>query len=296
MSQVTSEGLIAGFERRRLPGHGVEIDALVGGSGPPLLLLHGAPQTRVCWSLVAPALAERFTLVMPDLRGYGRSDKPRGGGDPGRYAKRTMALDQLATMGALGFESFGVAGHDRGGRVAYRLALDHPARVQRLAVLDIVPTVDAMDAFDRHSGLKLWHWAFQALDEPIPERFIGHDPDFYTETMLRAHAAPGFVFEPALLADYLACMRDPAAIHAMCEDYRAAWTYDRALDEASKGRQTLAMPVLALWGEQTAASRSPLAKWEAWASDLRGEAFRCGHFLPEEASADTARALAGFFG
>jgi haloacetate dehalogenase len=289
-------GLIDGFAQRRLPGHGVEIDALVGGSGPPLLLLHGAPQTRVCWSKVASALAERFTLVIPDLRGYGRSDKPRGGGDHGTYSKRMLGLDQIATMDALGFKTFGVAGHDRGGRVAYRLALDHPARVGRLAVLDIVPTVDAMEAFDRHTGLKLWHWAFQALDEPIPERLIGNDADFYTTTMLRAHAAPGFTFEASHLADYLDCMRDPAAIHAMCEDYRAAWTCDRALDEAEKGVRKLGMPVLALWGAQTAASRSPLAKWEGWATDLRGEAFRCGHFLAEEAPVETARALSNFFG
>jgi len=290
-----SQGLIEGFEQHRLPGDRVEIDALVGGSGPPMLLLHGAPETRVCWSLVAPTLAERFTLVMPDLRGYGRSDKPHGGGDHSTYSKRALGLDQIATMDALGFKDFHVAGHDRGGRVAYRLALDHPARVRRLAVLDIVPTVDAMDAFDRHTGLKLWHWAFQALDEPIPERLIGNDADFYTTTMLQAHAAPGFTFEAAHLADYLHCMRDRAAIHAMCEDYRAAWTYDRVLDESEKGRKKLEMPVLVLWGAQTAASRSPLAKWEGWTSDLRGEAFRCGHFLPEEAPVETARALSDFF-
>jgi haloacetate dehalogenase len=288
-------GQIEGFESRRLPGHGVTIDSLVGGSGPPLLLLHGAPQTRVCWSAVAPALAEHFTVVVPDLRGYGRSDKPRGGGDHLAYSKRELARDQIATMEALGFERFSVAGHDRGGRVAYRLALDHPDRIERLAVLDIVPTSDAMEAFDRHSALRFWHWAFQALEEPFPERLIGNDPVFYVETMLSAHASKGFRFDPSNVADYLQSIGDPAAIHAMCEDYRAAWTFDRELDESERGVRTIEAPVLVLWGQETPAANSPLEKWRRWAKVVDGHAIRCGHYLPEEAPNETAAGLLPFF-
>ena len=288
-------GHIEGFESHRLPGHGVVIDSLVGGSGPPLLLLHGAPQTRVCWSAVAPVLAEHFTVVVPDLRGYGRSDKPRGGGDHSAYSKRELALDQIATMNALGFGPFSVAGHDRGGRVAYRLALDHPDRIDRLAVLDIVPTSDAMAAFDRHLALRFWHWAFQALDEPFPERMIGNDAAFYVETMLSAHASKGFRFDPSNVADYLKSIGDPATIHAMCEDYRAAWTLDQELDDSEQGVRTIEAPVLVLWGQETPAASFPLEKWRRWANVVDGYAIPCGHFLPEEAPIETATRLLQFF-
>jgi haloacetate dehalogenase len=289
------DGLIQGFERHRLPGDGVQIDALVGGSGPPLLLLHGAPQTRMVWSRVAPVLARRFTVVAPDLRGYGRSDKPRGGGDFSTYSKRALALDQIATMRHLGFDRFAVAGHDRGGRVAYRLALDHPEAVTRLAVLDIIPTVDAMEAFDQAAASKLWHWAFQAQAEPFPEHLIGLDPERYVRFQLQQHAGEGFTFPSDSLADYLGSLRDPAAVHAMCEDYRSAWTIDKQLDQQDRGKKKILAPVLVLWGAVTVAAKSPLAKWQAWADDVRGEALRCGHFLPEEMPAETAAKLSAFF-
>ncbi|MGI4815981.1 MAG: alpha/beta fold hydrolase, partial [Janthinobacterium lividum] len=284
-------GMIDGFERRRLPGHDIEIDALIGGSGPPLLLLHGAPQTRVCWREVATTLAAHFTIVLPDLRGYGRSDKPLGGGDFTAYSKRVLALDQIASMRSLGFDHFNVAGHDRGGRVAYRLALDHPAAVRRLAVLDIVPTLDAMEGFDISGAFKFWHWTFLAQPEPMPERLIGGDPDAMFRTMLHAHTRDGFAFEAANLADYLACMSDPAAIHGICEDYRSALYVDRHLDAQDRGRVKIEAPTLVLWGASTAASKSTLEKWRAWASDVRGEAFPCGHFLPEEEPVKTAAKL-----
>lgn len=290
-----SDGLIQGFERHKLPGAGLQIDALIGGSGPPLLLLHGAPQTRMVWSQVAPLLAKRFTVIAPDLRGYGRSDKPRGGGDFSTYSKRALALDQIATMRHLGFDSFAVAGHDRGGRVAYRLALDHPEAVTRLAVLDIVPTLDAMEAYDQKAASKLWHWAFQAQAEPFPEHMIGLDPDTYVRFQLQQHAGEGFTFPPESLADYLGSLRDPAAVHAMCEDYRAAWTIDRRLDEEDRGKKKILAPVLVLWGAVTVAAKSPLTKWQAWADDVQGEALHCGHFLPEEMPAETAAKLAAFF-
>ena len=219
-------GLIEGFERRRTPGHQVEIDALVGGSGPPLLLLHGYPQTRLIWKGLAPRLASHFTLVMPDLRGYGRSAKPAG--DPGhtRYAKRTMALDQVATMRALGFERFSVAGHDRGARVAYRLALDHPESVDRLAVLDIIPTAEVWAGVTAESAVVGYHWYLLAQPTPLPERLIGGDPEAFLRWTLSSWAGKGFVFDPDALADYIACFAEPACIHATCEDYRAGWTVD----------------------------------------------------------------------
>jgi haloacetate dehalogenase len=290
-------GDIEGFDRHRLPGHGITVDVLVGGSGPALLLLlllHGAPETRVCWRAIAPGLAERFTVVVPDLRGYGRSDKPSGGGNHEAFSKRIMALDQVALMDSLGFGNFSVAGHDRGGRVAYRLALDHPRKVNQLAVLDIVPTSDAMEMFDRHSGLRLWHWAFQALPEPVPETLISNDPEFYVHTMLRSHAAESFAFDERSVAGYTCCLREYAAIHAMCEDYRAAWTYDRELDEQDKGRLFISA-TLVLWGEQTPAARSPLDRWRAWAKDLRGHPLRCGHFLPEEKPTEVLNYFNDFF-
>jgi haloacetate dehalogenase len=290
-----TDGSIPGFEQRKVPGDGIQVDALIGGSGPPLLLLHGAPQTRMVWAQVAPVLAERFTVVAPDLRGYGRSDKPRGGGDFSTYSKRALARDQIATMRHLGFDRFAVAGHDRGGRVAYRLALDHPDAVTRLAVLDIVPTLDAMEAYDQQAASKLWHWAFQAQAEPFPEHMIGMDSDQYVRFQLHQHAGEGFVFPPDSLDDYLGSLRDPAAVHAMCEDYRAAWTIDRRIDEEDRGRKNILAPVLVLWGAVTVAAKSPMAKWQAWAKDVRGEALHCGHFLPEEAPAETAAKLLAFF-
>ncbi|RDJ20302.1 alpha/beta hydrolase [Bosea caraganae] len=287
--------MIDGFAQRKLPGHGIEIDALIGGSGPPLLLLHGAPQTRVCWRQVAPALAEHFTVVVPDLRGYGRSDKPEGGGDFSAYSKRTMALDQIASMRALGFDRFDVAGHDRGGRVAYRLALDHPDAVRRLAVLDIIPTLDAFENYECRAGYALWHWTLQSQPAPLPERMIGADPDYFMQVLFAAHTHEKFAFDEYSLSDYLSCMRDPATIHGMCEDYRSAWWVDRHTDAEDRGSRAIEVPTLVLWGANTVAARSPLETWRKWASDVRGEGLPSGHFLPEEAPSETAAHLLNFF-
>ena len=291
-----SDGIIPGFERRLLPGDGVEIDALVGGSGPPLLLLHGWPQTRMCWGNVAPLLLDRFTVVVPDLRGYGRSGKPDGDPEHKTHSKRQMARDQLATMAALGFERFAVAGHDRGGRVAYRLALDHPVAVTRIAVLDIVPTAEVWARMTPEAAVGMWHWTFQVQPRGLPERMIGAEPELFVRHVLGALSAhPSF--DPAHLDDYLACVRDPGMIHGMCEDYRAGWTIDRSLDEADqKAGRKIEAPLLALWGEKGAAARSdPLATWHRWAHDVSGAALPCGHFLPEEAPRETAEALIAFF-
>lgn len=291
-----SAGIIEGFERRRLPGAGAEIDLLVGGSGPPLLLLHGYPQTRMMWKAVAPRLADRFTLVMPDLRGYGRSEKPAGDPDHENYSKRVMAMDQIVVMAALGFDSFFVAGHDRGGRVAYRLALDHPQAVQRLALLDILPTGDMWANADAASAMAYYHWYLLAQPAPIPERLIGGDARYYCTTMLHRLARPDFTFDPETIEDYLSCFAEPASLHATCEDYRAGWGPDRRHDEADRGVRQIAAPTLLLWSAINSITRSgPLDAWRRWAPDLRGHGLNCGHFMGDEDPERVAQALIGFF-
>lgn len=292
---MVADGLIDGFERRCLPGHGVEIDALVGGEGPPLLLLHGFPQTRVIWRQIAPQLAKRFSLVIPDLRGYGRSDKPPGDDAHETYSKRMMALDQLATMRALGHERFAVAGHDRGARAAYRLALDHPQAVTRVAILDIIPTSETWAAANAHSAMRAYHWYFLAQPRPFPETLIGSDPEHFIRHTLKSWAGAGFAFDERNLADYIACFGDPACIHATCEDYRAGWTCDRAHDEQDIGRK-IAAPLLMLWGEQySLAKAKPLDTWARWADRVEGRQLPGGHFQCEEAPDETAAALLSFF-
>jgi len=262
-----------------------------GGSGPPLLLLHGHPQTHAMWHLVAPRLAQDFTVVAPDLRGYGDSAKPPTTPDHAPYAKRAMARDQVAVMQQLGFERFAVAGHDRGGRCAYRLALDHPERVLQLAVLDIVPTSEAFRRADMAFALSYWHWFFLAQPADLPERLIQADPEaFYLRR-------GGRLFAPEALAEYRRCFHDPATIHAMCEDYRAGATIDFALDEADRGTRRIACPVLVLWGRrgQLENAYDVLVVWRDWADDVRGRALDCGHFLPEEAPDETYAELHRFF-
>jgi haloacetate dehalogenase len=245
----------------------------------------------VMWHRVAPLLAERFTVVVTDLRGYGESSKPPTTPDHEPYSKRAMARDQVAVMQQLGFERFFVAGHDRGGRVAYRLALDHPECIAKLAVLDIVPTGEAFRRADMAFGLGYWHWFFLAQPTPFPERLIGHDPDAFYFRGDRA------IFHPEALAAYLRAVHDPATIHAMCEDYRAGATIDYALDEADRGRRRIACPVLALWGAHGSLPHwyDVLAIWRDWADEVQGHGLECGHYLAEEAPAETADELQRFF-
>jgi haloacetate dehalogenase len=283
----------------RFPGFDVEdvdtgeatIHVRRGGSGPPLLLLHGHPETGAMWHLVAPALAEDFTVVVPDLRGYGASSKPPTTEDHEPYSKRAFARDLFAVMSQLGFERFSVAGHDRGGRTAYRMALDAPARIERLAVLDIVPTVEMWDAMDARLAMENWHWLFLAQPAPFPEELIGADPDrYYFRTRPER-------FAPAALEEYREAVRDPRTIHAICEDYRAGATFDRALDAADRatGRR-IACPVLVLWSRlEDLDPLDPLSIWRRWADDVRGEGLACGHFLAEELPEETLAALRTFF-
>ncbi len=291
------EGLIAGFERRRLAGKGVEIDLLIGGNGPPLLLLHGFPQTRMIWKAMAPLLSRQFSLVIPDLRGYGRSEKPAGDPAHERYSKRQMALDQIKVMRALGHGRFAVAGHDRGARVAYRLALDHPDAIERIAVLDIVPTAEMWRGADAHSAMKAYHWYMLAQPHPLPETLIAANTEFFVRWTLASWAGENFSFDAECVADYIACFSDPASIHASCEDYRAGWTIDREHDEADRGKNVIKAPLLALWGQQSSfASRNPIETWKNWALNVQGHAVEGGHFVPEEAPQAAAAALVKFLG
>ena len=262
-----------------------------GGSGPPLLLLHGHPQTHVMWHRVAPLLARDFTVVAPDLRGYGGSSKPATTPDHEPYSKRAMARDMVALMAQLGFERFALAGHDRGGRVGYRLAFDHPARLTKLVVLDIIPTGEAFRRADRAFGLGYWHWFFLAQPYPLPEALLGANPDAY---YFRDRQAPWLTSEA--LDDYLRYARDPETIHAMCEDYRAGATFDFRLDEADCGARRITCPVLALWGRAGKLEEwyDVLAIWRDWAEDVRGHALDCGHYLPEEVPEETYAALHAF--
>lgn len=293
--RMISSGDIAGFKSHRLPGDGVAIDALVGGKGPPVLLLHGFPQTRMAWRNVAPILAQNFTVVIPDLRGYGRSKKPKDAGDHAAYSKRRMAADQMATMRSLGFETFAVAGHDRGARVAYRLAIDCPAAVKRLAVIDIIPTADVWKA-GAEAGMGLYHWFFLAQPAPLPEQLLAGRTDTFLRWTFEGWAAKGFVFPQDSMADYLETFRDEDTIRAACEDYRAGWSVDRVDDEEDRGVRLIEAPTLVLWGGQGPAEKSaPLEKWRSWAKDVRGHGLPCGHFVPEEAPLETAAALREFF-
>lgn len=285
--------MFAGFEDRRIDTGEAEIRLRVGGEGPPLLLAHGHPQTHVMWHLVAPVLARELTVVAVDLRGYGDSSKPEPTSDHEPYSKRAVARDHVAVMRELGFERFSVAGHDRGAYGAYRLALDHPDRVERLAVLDIVPAGEAWGRADARFMLRWWHWAFLAQPAPLPERLLERDPEAYYFRGDRS------VFAPEALAAYLRAIHSPATRHAMCEDYRANATIDRELDDADRaGGRRIRCPVLVLWASGDDLENlygDPIQVWRSWADDVRGAAIDAGHYLAEEAPEETAEALLSFF-
>ena len=288
---------IPGFREDRRQVGEVEIAFAIGGEGPPVLLLHGYPQTRLMWRHVAPALARRFTVVAADLRGYGASAKPPGDPAHATYSKRAMAADQLALMRALGFARFAVVGHDRGARVAHRMALDHPDAVARLGVLDIAPTRHLFEGVDQAFATAYYHWFFLIQPDGLPERMIGADPDWVLrETMRRWSAVEGAIEEEALAA-YVAAFSDPATIHASCEDYRAAASIDLEHDRADAGR-SVSCPVLALWGARGAMARlhDLEAVWRDYAEDVTAAAVDCGHFVAEEDPAGTLAALEAFLG
>jgi haloacetate dehalogenase len=276
-------------------GAGITIHAAVGGEGPPLLLLHGHPQTHVTWHKVAPTLARQFTVVAADLRGHGDSSKPDGADGHINYSKRAMARDQVALMRALGHDRFRVAGHDRGGRVAHRMALDHPTAVERIAVIDIAPTATMYARTDKAFATRYFWWFFLIQPYPLPERMIGCDPEFF----LRAHIdeqskTPGAV-DPSAFAEYLRCSANPATVHAVCEDYRAAASIDLIHDAADSEARVTA-PLLALWGGKgtVGALYDVLQTWREKALHVEGRSFDCGHILQEERPEETIDALKTF--
>jgi haloacetate dehalogenase len=273
--------LFPGFEHRHVAAEGVEINCRVGGAGPPLLLLHGYPETHACWHRLAPRLAESFLVVLPDLPGYGDSEflEPDDGNQ--RYAKRHTASIMTGLMRTLGHDRFALVGHDRGARVAYRLALDRPDAVARLALFDILPTIEEWAGFDKDEALATFHWPFLAQRDELPERLIAGAPDFFLEHLMRRWAGDPRLIASEALAEYLRCFRRESVIRATCADYRAGATVDVEHDAADRaaGRR-IACPLLVLWG---AGRGDLLPAWRRWASDVRGAPLPCGHFLQEEA-------------
>jgi haloacetate dehalogenase len=289
---------LAGFEYRRVATSSATINIAIHGNGAPLLLLHGYPETHRMWRKVAPALAEGFSVVCADLRGYGDSSKPEGTADHGNYSKRAMAQDMIEVMAALGHREFMIAGHDRGGRVAYRLALDHPAAVTRLALLDIVSTKAVYEQAGMALATAYYHWYFLIQPRPLPERLIGSDPEFWLDMLTAKLAVNPSTFSDAIMAEYLRTFGTPEGIHAVCEDYRAGAGIDLANDrtDVSAGRK-IDCPTLILWGARSVVGKlfQPLEPWRDLVASPMGEAIDCGHFLPEEQPAETLRALRAFF-
>ena len=287
------------FAEHRLETERGVIFARVGGSGPPLLLLHGYPQTHMMWHATAMSLAERFSVVATDLAGYGASFRPAPALDHGPHAKRPLAADQVQAMAALGFDRFAVAGHDRGGRVAYRMALDHPERVSAVAVFDVVPTGEVWARADARLALVYWHWAFLAQPSPLPERLIAGDPDAFFDLHVRALGlgrAPDR-YPPELMAAYRRLLDDPGTVEAICEDYRAGATIDREHDDADRGERRIECPLLALWSAHGALPRlygNVLEVWRPWAREVTGRGLDASHFLVEDRPEEVAGELTAF--
>jgi haloacetate dehalogenase len=288
--------LFPSFTSCRIKTSGAEINCVVGGSGPPLLLLHGYPQTHAMWHKLAPRLAERYTVVCSDLRGYGDSSKPDGGERHVNYSKRAMAADQVEVMRALGFARFRLAGHDRGARVTHRLCLDHSDAVVRAAVLDISPTRIMYAGTNKAFATAYYHWFFLIQPFDLPERMIGADPIYYLHKKLAGWSSGLQHFDPRALAEYERCFRDPATIHATCEDYRAAASIDLEHDAADADAK-IACPLLALWGTKGVVHRmfDPISDWKSVARDVIGKPVVSGHFLAEEAPEETLTELIAFF-
>ena len=293
--------MLTDFQAAEIPTGETSIFVRWKGSGPPVLLLHGFPETHLMWRDVAPALARDFTVVCADLPGYGKSGCPTSSPDHAPYSKRAMAHDMVAVMEQLGFTRFAVVGHDRGGRVAYRLALEYPDRIERLAVLDVLPTATVWTRADARFALAFWPWVLLAQPEPLPERILTANADVIVDNALTQWGSPANVFPAEVRAAYVESLRDQQHAHAICEEYRAAAEIDREHDEADResGRR-IACPVLALWSGEGAlanwyvAEGGPLALWRQWADDVNGQAIDGGHFFPEEKPEETVEMLRGF--
>jgi haloacetate dehalogenase len=291
--------LIEGFTRCEIKTSGARIVTVHGGQGPPLLLMHGNPFTHLNWHRVAPLLAREFTVVATDLRGYGDSEKPPGGPDHSGYSFRAMAQDQVEVMGALGFPSFFAAGHDRGARVLHRMCLDHPEKVLRAAILDIIPQHYLYNNVTKSWATFSWHWFFNIQPYDLPEKMMGADPDWFIRKKLAKTEQGLSFFDPAALAEYKRCFRNPATIHAMCEDYRATYGVDFDMDQEdfAAGRR-IGCPALILWGATGTVGRhfDPAEIWSGYAADIRGaKALPCGHYLADEVPQETYAELRAFF-
>jgi haloacetate dehalogenase len=272
--------------RKILTDNNVYIHTLTGGEGPPLLLLHGHPQTHAIWHKVAPQLAKHFTLVLADLRGYGDSSKPAGTANHGNYSKRAMALDMLHVMRELGHQSFSVLAHDRGARVAHRLAADHGDAIKRMVLLDIAPTVAMYAQTNEAFARAYWHWFFLIQRYPLPERLIEADPAAYLRDVMGGRSAGLTPFDPRAFAEYTRALSLPGAAHGLCEDYRAAASIDLEHDRADlAANKRLTMPLMVLWGLEGVVHRcfQPLTEWRLVANDVQGTSLPCGHYIPEEA-------------
>ncbi|MDB6145861.1 MAG: alpha/beta hydrolase [Pseudomonas sp.] len=288
--------LMTHFRYETIQTDGAQINVAIGGEGPPLLLLHGNPLTHVSWHKVAPDLAKNFTVVVPDLRGYGDSSKPDGGPDHAAYSFRAMGQDNATVMSHLGFERFQVAGHDRGARVAFRMALDFPERIERLVAIDIVPTHHVLTNVSLGWGLEAYHWFFMAQKAPFPEKLLSADLDYYIDYKLNKKGVGLEVFSKEAMAEYKRCATSEQ-IHAVCEDYRATVTLDLVMDTADFGKRTIDCPVLVLWGSNSHCGRhfQPIEAWKPWAPDLRGWAIPTGHYPAEQRPDLVYEALSTFF-
>jgi haloacetate dehalogenase len=296
VSDVTAyPDLMPGFRWKDVDADGIRIRAAIGGEGPPLLLLHGHPQTHLTWHRIAPTLAQRFTVIATDLRGYGDSDKPDGGDHHVNYSKRAMAADQVAVMRHFGFTQFAVIGHDRGARVAHRMALDHPACVTRLVLLDIAPTATMYDRTNKEFATRYFWWFFLIQPFDLPERMIAHDPDFFLDKHIAGQIKIAGSVDDRVLAEYRRCYRDPATRHAICEDYRAAAGIDLEHDAADNESRVQA-PLLALWGRRgtVGALYDVLDCWRDKALNVSGHPIDCGHSPQEEAPEALLDALDAF--
>ena len=290
-----------GFKQKRITVSSedgpIEIACQVGGNGPPILLLHGFPQTKAIWENVVPELVNNFTVVASDLRGYGESSKPHGKKDHSTYSKRSMAADQHALMKALGYQQFFLLGHDRGGRVSHRLAMDFPESVLRVMVLDISPTLTMYDNTTMEFAKGYWHWFFLIQPEPVPETLIAANPEFWITQHMGRHAGTG-IFSPERWAEYLAGASNPQSMHAMCEDYRAAASIDLVHDRADRAAgKKLTMPLRVLWGEHGLVNQcfKPIQDWQVVAQDVSGQTVPCGHYIPEELPTELIAQARAFF-
>jgi len=284
------------LKKEIIKSNGIDIHVAHGGSGPPLLLMHGYPQTNLMWHKIAPVLSEKYYIVCPDLRGYGKSSKPRGLDDHSNYSKRTMAEDIAGVMKHFGFNNFIAAGHDRGGRVVHRMCLDFPEMVIKACVMDIAPTHHMLTTADKEFATGYYHWFFLIQPDGLPENLIGNDPEYYLTEILKRWSGKNKDFDPDIVNEYIKHFSDPDSIHGSCEDYRAAASIDLVHDEEDMDRK-IQCPLLVLWGNEGFVHRkyNVLATWKERAVNISGKALDSGHFLPEENPGQVLDELAGFF-